>query len=286
MVPVRLTGRGPDMDEVERIAAADPSVKGIWCMPKYSNPTGEIYSDDTIERLAAMRTASADFRLFWDNAYGVHHLTGTRHAIANVLDACERHGHKDRALVFASTSKITFAGSGVAAFGSSAANVRWWLDHLERRTIGPDKLNQLRHVRLLRDEAGLAAHMEAHAKILAPKFQQVQETFDALLGGKGVATWTRPDGGYFISLDVRDGCARRVIDLAKAAGIAVVPPGSTFPNGYDPDDRNIRIAPSFPTLEEVSQASNGLALSVLVATCERALNERGILDQPPAPVPS
>jgi len=286
MVPVRLTGRGPDMDEVERIAAVDPSVKGMWCMPKYSNPTGEIYSDDTVERLAAMRTAAPDFRLFWDNAYGVHHLTATQHAIANVLDACERHGHTDRALVFASTSKITFAGSGVAAFGSSAANVRWWLQHLERRTIGPDKLNQLRHVRLLRDEAGLAAHMAAHAKILAPKFQQVQQTFDALLGGQGVAAWTRPEGGYFISLDVRDGCARRVIDLAGAAGIAVVPPGSTFPNGYDPDDRNIRIAPSFPTLEEVSQASNGLALSVLVATCERVLNERGIVDQASASVPS
>jgi DNA-binding transcriptional MocR family regulator len=274
MVPVRLTGHGPDMDEVERIVATDPAVKGMWCMPKYSNPTGEIYSAETVERLAAMRTAAADFRLMWDNAYGVHHLTGTRHAIANVLDACARHGHADRALVFASTSKMTFAGAGLAAFGSSAASVRWWLQQLERRTIGPDKLNQLRHVRLLRDEAGIAAHMQAHARILAPKFQSVQRTFAELLGGTGVASWTEPAGGYFVSLDVLDGCAARVIDLARAAGIAVVPAGSTFPNGHDPHDRNIRIAPSYPTLDEVSQAAKGLALSVLVATSEALMNQR------------
>ncbi len=195
--------------------------------------------------------------------------------IANVLDACARHGHPDRALVFASTSKMTYAGGGLAAFGSSANNVRWWLRHLERRTIGPDKLNQLRHVRLLRDEAGLAAHMEAHTRILAPKFQEVQRTFAALLGGTGVATWTEPAGGYFVSLDVLDGCARRVIELAKAAGIVVVPAGATFPHGLDPHDRNIRIAPSFPTLPEVSQAAEGLAVSVLLATSEALLNRRG-----------
>jgi DNA-binding transcriptional MocR family regulator len=178
-------------------------------------------------------------------------------------------------LVFASTSKMTFAGAGVAAFGSSAANVRWWLQQLERRTIGPDKLNQLRHVRLLRDQAGIATHMEAHAKILAPKFQEVQRTFTALLGGTGVATWTEPAGGYFISLDVLGGCAGRVVDLAKAAGIAVVPAGSTFPNGHDPDDRNIRIAPTYPTLEEVSQAAQGLAVSVQLATSEALMTRRG-----------
>jgi DNA-binding transcriptional MocR family regulator len=275
MVPVNLTGHGPDMDEVERLVAQDPTIKGMWCMPKYSNPTGETYSGETIERLAAMRTAAADFRLFWDNAYGVHHLTATRHGIANVLDVCVRHGHSDRAFVFASTSKMTYAGAGVAAFGSSAANVRWWLQQLERRTIGPDKLNQLRQVRLLRDEAGMAAHMEAHARILAPKFQEVTRTFASLLGGTGVATWTEPAGGYFVSLDVLDGCARRVIDLAKAAGIAVVPAGSTFPHGHDPHDRNIRIAPSYPTLEEVSQASEGLAVCVLLAASEALLSQRG-----------
>jgi DNA-binding transcriptional MocR family regulator len=275
MVPVGLTGHGPDMDQVEPLVATDPGVKGMWCMPKYSNPTGEIYSADTIERLAAMPAAAPDFRLFWDNAYGVHHLTDTHHAIANMLDACARHGHPDRAFVFASTSKMTFAGAGVAAFGSSTANVQWWLRQLERRTIGPDKLNQLRHVRLLRDQAGMAAHMAAHATILAPKFQKVQSTFRELLGGTGVAAWTEPAGGYFISLDVLDGCASRVIDLAKAAGIAVVPAGSTFPDGHDPHDRNIRIAPSYPTLEEVSQAAEGLAVSVLLATSEALMSERG-----------
>jgi DNA-binding transcriptional MocR family regulator len=219
-----------------------------------------------------MPAAAPDFRLFWDNAYGVHHLTPTRHAIANVLDACERHGHPDRAFVFASTSKMTYAGGGIAVFASSAANVTWWLQHLERRTIGPDKLNQLRHVRLLRDEAGIAAHMDAHARILAPKFQAVQRTFASMLGGTGVATWTEPEGGYFVSLDVLDGCARRVIELAKAAGIAVVPAGSTFPHGRDPRDRNIRIAPSFPTLDEVQQAAKGLAAAVLLATSEALVN--------------
>jgi DNA-binding transcriptional MocR family regulator len=275
MVPVPLTGRGPDMDAVERLVASDPAIKGMWCMPKYSNPTGEIYSEETVERLAAMRTAAPDFRLFWDNAYGVHHLTPTRHEIANMLEACGRQGHADRALVFASTSKITFAGAGLAAFGSSTANVRWWLEHLERRTIGPDKLNQLRHVRLFGDRAGLVAHMDAHARILAPKFLQVQRTFDELLGDSGIAQWTRPAGGYFVSLDVLDGCARRVIELAREAGITVVPAGSTFPNGHDPDDRNIRIAPSYPTLDEVAQASKGLALSVMLAASEALLQQRG-----------
>jgi len=278
MVPVRLTGHGPDMEEVERLVASDPTIKGMWCMPKYSNPTGDIYSEQTVDRLAAMRAAAPDFRLFWDNAYGAHHLTPTRHAIANMLDACVRHGHPDRAIVFASTSKMTFASAGLAVLASSAANVKWWLQHLERRTIGPDKLNQLRHVRLLRDAAGIDRHMEAHARILAPKFQEVQNTFAALLGGTGAATWTEPSGGYFVSLDVLDGCARRVIDLAKAAGIAVVPAGSTFPRGHDPDDRNIRIAPSYPVLEEVGQAAKGLALSVLLATSEALLAQRGAAD--------
>ena len=280
MVPVRLTGHGPDMDQAERLVASDPTIKGMWCMPKYSNPTGDIYSDETVDRLAAMRAAAPDFRIFWDNAYGAHHLTPTRHAIANMLDACARHGHPDRALVFASTSKMTFASAGLAVLGSSAANVRWWLQHLERRTIGPDKLNQLRQVRLLRDPAGIDRHMEAHTRILAPKFQEVQNTFAALLGGTGVATWTEPAGGYFVSLDVLDGCARRVIDLAKAAGIAVVPAGSTFPGGRDPNDRNIRIAPSFPTLDEVSQAARGLALSVLLAVSEALVSQRAAAARP------
>jgi DNA-binding transcriptional MocR family regulator len=275
MVAVPLTGRGPDLAVVEELAGGDASVKGMWCVPKYSNPTGEVYADEVVERLAAMKTAAPDFRLFWDNAYGVHHLTAARHEIPNVLELAARHGHPDRTLVFASTSKITFAGAGIALFASSPANVKWMLGHMERRTIGPDKLNQLRHARLLRDASGLAAHMDRHARILAPKFQAVQNTFDARLGGTGVASWTRPEGGYFVSLDVLPGCATRSIALAKAAGIVVVPAGSTFPYGRDPEDRNIRIAPSYPTLAEVSQAAEGIALSVVVAATEAMLARRG-----------
>ncbi len=275
MVPVPLTGSGPDMDVVERLVASDPGVKGIWCVPKYSNPTGDVYSAEVAERLARMPTAAADFRIFWDNAYGVHHLTSRRHEIADIMALCETHGHPDRAFVFASTSKMTFAGAGVAIFASSPANVKWLLQQMERRTIGADKLNQLRHVRFLKDEAGIRALMEGHAKSLLPKFREVQDIFERLLGGTGVASWTEPDGGYFISFDVLDGCARRVIELAKQAGITVVPAGSTFPYGKDPNDRNIRIAPSFPSLDEVTKAAEGLALATLVAASDAILAQRG-----------
>ena len=275
MVTVPLTGHGPDMEEVERLVVQDSSIKGIWCVPKYSNPTGEIYSDEVVERLAAMPTAAPDFRLFWDNAYSVHHLTDTRHEIANVLDLCQRRGHADRAFVFASTSKMTFAGAGVALFASSPANVRWLLGHMERRTIGPNKLDQLRHVRLFRDRAGIVAHMEAHAQILAPKFKRVQDTFSELLADTGIANWTEPEGGYFVSLDVLDGCAKRVVALAKGAGVVVVPAGSTYPGGKDPRDRNIRIAPSYPALDEVAKAAEGMALAVLLASSEAILAQRG-----------
>jgi DNA-binding transcriptional MocR family regulator len=275
MIAVPLTGHGPDMDAVESLAGADPSVKGMWCVPMYSNPTGEVYSDEVVERLARMKTAATDFRLFWDNAYGVHHLTPHGREIANVLALAERHGHPDRPLVFASTSKITFAGAGVAFFASSPANVKWMLGHLERATIGPDKINQLRHARLLHDANGLAAHMQKHARSLAPKFQAVQRIFGERLGGSGIASWTQPEGGYFVSLDVLNGCAKRTIALAKDAGIVVVPAGSTFPYGRDPEDRNIRVAPSYPTLAEVEQAAEGLALAAMVAAGAAVLAQRG-----------
>jgi DNA-binding transcriptional MocR family regulator len=275
MVPVALTGHGPDMAAVERLVASDASVKAMWCVPKYSNPTGEVYSNEVAERLASMKTAASDFRLFWDNAYGAHHLLGKRHEIANIMELCERHGHPDRAFVFASTSKMTFAGAGVSIFASSLTNLKWMLQQMERKTIGFDKLNQLRHVRFLKDAAGIRGLMEKHARILTPKFQEVEDVFSRLLGGTGAATWTRPDGGYFVSLDVLDGCARRVIDLAKQAGITVVPAGSTFPYGRDPNDRNIRVAPTFPALNEVTRAAEGLALAALVAASEAILAERG-----------
>ena len=274
MIPVRLTGHGPDMDMVERLVASDPDIKGIWCVPKYSNPTGEIYSADVAERLARMKTAAPDFRIFWDNAYAVHHLTPRHHDVADILALCEQHGHADRAFVFASTSKVTFAGAGVAIFASSPANVKWQLQQMERRTIGADKLNQLRHVRYLKDEAGIRALMEKHAGSLAPKFTVVLDTFERLLGGTGAATWTTPEGGYFVSLDVPDGCARRVIELAAQGGITVVPAGSTFPYRKDPNDRNIRVAPSFPGLDEVAKAAEGLALATLLAASDALLAAR------------
>lgn len=275
LVPVALTGQGPDMDEVERLAA-DPAVRGMWCVPQYSNPTGEIYSDATVERLAAMATGAPDFRLFWDNAYAVHDLTETRHRVANILEASARHGNPDRAIVFGSTSKITFGGAGLALLAASPANVAWFLDRRGRHTIGPDKLNQLRHARFLRDEAGLHALMDAHRVILAPKFRRVQAVFSELLGGSGVATWTDPQGGYFVSLDVLDGCARRTVELADAAGIKVTPAGRTFPYGQDPRDRNIRIAPSYPEVEEVGLAAEGVALSALLAATEALLEQRRV----------
>jgi DNA-binding transcriptional MocR family regulator len=271
MVPVALTGQGPDMAEVERLVV-DPSVKGIWCVPKYSNPTGEVYSDETVERLAAMEAAAPDFRIFWDNAYAVHRLTEETAELANMLEACARHGHPNRALVFGSTSKITYGGGGLSLFASSPENVRWMVERAGKRTIGPDKLNQLRHVRLLRDMAGVEALMEGHRRILAPKFRAVQDTFAAELAG--IATWTEPKGGYFVSLDVPDGCARRVVELARAAGVALTPAGSTFPYGRDPRDRNIRIAPTFPRLEDVRAAAEAVAVCVQLASVESAIERQ------------
>jgi len=255
---------GPDMDVVEELAAGDPRIKGMWCVPKYSNPTGACYSTATIERLARMRTAAGDFRLFWDNAYAVHYLTPDGPAeIAPVLDACERAGHPDRAFVFGSTSKITYAGAGVAFFGSSPANVSWFLGHLAKQTIGPDKMNQLRHVRLLRSADGVLELMGRHREILAPKFALVDEVLRD--GLTGIASWTRPDGGYFMTLDVPDGCAAAVVRLAADAGIALTPAGATHPYGRDPGDRTIRLAPTFPSLTDLEQAMRGLVTCVRLA---------------------
>ncbi len=273
MLPVPMTGHGPDMDAVEALAA-DPSVKGMWCVPKYSNPSGEVYSDETVRRLAAMRTGAPDFRLFWDNAYAVHHLTERRHPIANVLDACEKAGHPDRAFIFASTSKITLAGAGLAFFAASPANVAWYLARAFKRTIGGDKLNQLRHVRFLKDEAGLMRHMDGHRALLAPKFDAVIAALEGRLGGTGAARWIRPEGGYFISLDATPGTAKQVVALAKDAGLALTAAGATWPHGDDPNDSNLRLAPTFPSLADVTSASEGIALCVLLAAIEKVCADR------------
>ena len=273
MIPVAMTGEGPDMDEVERLVL-DPAVRGMWCVPKYSNPTGETYAPDTVARIARMRSGAADFRVFWDNAYAVHHLTDDAIELANILELCEQAGHPDRAFVFSSTSKMTFAGSGLGLFASSARNMAWFTACIGKRTIGPDKLNQLRHVRFLKDEAGIRRLMAAHRALLAPKFTAIDEVFEQHLRCAGVASWSKPLGGYFVSVDTVDGCARRVVELAGEAGIAMVPAGQTWPYRKDPKDTNLRIAPSFPSVQEVTSGAEGIAISILLAATERLLHER------------
>jgi DNA-binding transcriptional MocR family regulator len=275
MVTVPMTGHGPDMDAVEKLVE-DPSVKAMWCVPKYSNPTGDVYSDETVRRLATMQTAAPDFRLFWDNAYTVHHLTERRIEVANILDACAAAGNPDRAFIFGSTSKITLAGAGLAFFASSPANLAWYMARAFKRTIGSDKLNQLRHVRFLKNEAGLAHHMDGHRALLAPKFATVIAALEKRLAGTGAATWANPEGGYFISLDATPGTAKQVVALAKDAGLALTAAGSTWPGGHDPNDSNLRLAPTFPSLADVTVASEGIALCILLAAIEKQCSDRSI----------
>jgi DNA-binding transcriptional MocR family regulator len=265
MVPVALGPAGPDMEAVARLAAEDETVKGIWCVPKYSNPTGIVYAPEVVERLAAMPAKAADFRIFWDNAYAVHHLGGGPAPLADILAACRRAGNPERPLLFGSTSKISLAGGGLAFMAGSAATLAWARSHLGYQTIGPDKLNQLRHVRFFKDMAGIARQMERHAAILKPKFDAVLEVFDRELGGTSIARWTRPAGGYFISLDVPPGCARKVVQMAADAGVKLTPAGSTYPYRRDPADANIRIAPSFPAVAEIRAAMEVVAVCVRLA---------------------
>ncbi|MFJ7217047.1 aminotransferase class I/II-fold pyridoxal phosphate-dependent enzyme [Amycolatopsis sp. NPDC098790] len=268
LVPVAMTAEGPDMDAVETLVAEDPAVKGIWCVPKYSNPTGITFSDDVVRRLATMTTAAPDFRIFWDNAYAVHHLTDDEPALADLLALATEAGNGDRVFVFGSTSKITYAGAGVGFFGASEANLAWWVGNIGKRTIGPDKVNQLRHALFLKDEDGVRAHMRKHAEIIGPKFAAVDRILTEELSD--LASWTKPTGGYFISLTVPKGTAKEVVRLAKEAGVALTPAGATHPHGNDPDDAVIRIAPTFPTLDVVEEAVRALAVCVRLAAAERA----------------
>jgi DNA-binding transcriptional MocR family regulator len=257
------------MDAVEKLVAQDASIKAIWLVPKYSNPTGTTLSDSVVQRLASMPTKAFDFRLMWDNAYAVHHLGSGPAKLANVLELCERAGNPHRPFIFGSTSKVTFAGAGLAAMGGSALNMDWMRKHRSMMTIGPDKVNQLRHVRLLGDRQGLYEHMHKHATILAPKFGKVQEVLGKRLGSSGLAQWTKPTGGYFVSLDTLDGCAKRVVALANAVGVKLTAAGATFPLGKDPRDRNIRIAPSLPSVTEIEQAMEVLCCCVKLASLEK-----------------
>ncbi len=272
MIPVAMDDEGPDMDRVEELAAADESIKGIWCVPRYSNPTGITYSDVVVDRLAAMKTKAPDFRIFCDNAYAVHHLSANRDSLRNVLDACREAGNPERVFLFGSTSKISFAGAGVAMMAASRKNIDFVLGKMQFQTIGPNKLNQLHHVLFFRNKAGIEAHMVKHAAILKPKFDAVLHALESELGGSDIATWSRPLGGYFISIDTLDNCAAAVIEKAAAAGVKLTPAGATFPYGEDERDRNIRIAPSFPSAEDVQTAMELVAICIRLVSIDRLLN--------------
>ena len=270
MIQVPLNEDGPDMDVVEKLVASDPQIKGMWNVPMFSNPTGVTYSAEVCRRLVEMETAAPDFRLMWDNAYMVHTLTDEFPEIHNVIKWAEEAGNSNRVWAFGSTSKITFAGAGVAFFASSDANLEDYLKHAGIRGIGPNKVNQLAHAKFFGDAEGVREQMRRHAGSLAPKFEKVLQILDERLTEYGVAEWSKPTGGYFINLDVVDGTARRVVELAKEAGIALTGSGSSFPLKQDPNDRNIRLAPSLPPMEELEVAMDGVATCVLLAAAEKA----------------
>jgi DNA-binding transcriptional MocR family regulator len=273
MIGVPVREDGPDVDLIEELVAADPAIKGMWCVPVYSNPTGATYSWETVRRLVQMKTAATDFRLMWDNAYAVHTLTHDFIRQVDVLGLAEAAGNPNRPLVFASTSKITFAGAGVSFLGGSLGNIAWYLQHAGKKSIGPDKVNQLRHLRFFGDADGVRLQMQRHQQLLAPKFALVQEILEDRLGESKIASWTDPKGGYFVSLDVWPGTARRTVALAKDAGIAVTEAGSAFPYRKDPEDKNIRIAPTFPSTPDLREAIDGLATCALLAATESLLKD-------------
>jgi len=271
MIRIPLNEDGPDMDIVEDLVSKDESIKGIWCVPKYSNPTGIVYSDETVSRLASMKTAANDFRIFWDNAYIVHHLTDEHAKLKNILRTCKKEGNPDQVFIFSSTSKITYAGSGISVFSSSRKNIEYMTNLMSKQTIGSNKINQLLHYRFLKSVDNILDHMEKHAEILNPKFEMVLHVLDKKLGNKGIASWSNPKGGYFISLNVMKNCAKEVVQLAKDVGVTLTDAGATYPYGDDPDDSNIRIAPSYPPLHDLEKAIE------VVCTCIEKVTLKKIL---------
>jgi DNA-binding transcriptional MocR family regulator len=274
MITVPMNEDGPDAEATAALVKNDRSIKGMWVVPTYANPAGSVCSQEVAARLASMETAAHDFKIFWDNAYALHHLTEEEAKSADILTLAAVAGHPDRPIMFASTSKITFAGAGVAFLAASEANIRWYLSHLANGSIGPDKVNHLRHVQFFGSAQGVRDHMAKHREIIAPKFAEVDRVLSERLGGRGVATWNQPAGGYFVNLDVLPGTAARVVALAKQAGIALTPAGASFPHGEDPDDRNIRLAPTMPPLEEVTTAMEALATCILLAAAEQMTGQR------------
>ncbi len=274
MIPVRMLETGPDMDHIEALVREDSSIKGMWCVPRFSNPTGCVYSDDTVRRIAALgKLATEHFLVLWDNAYAVHALYDEAPALASIRSYCEQLGTLDNLVQFGSTSKVTFASAGVAFLASSAANIAALSKHLSYQTIGPDKVNQLRHVRFLRDTQGITDHMARHAELIKPKFEAVLSTLERELGGRGMGTWQSPLGGYFIAFDTLPGLAQEVVNLAAAAGVKLTPAGATFPYGKDPDDTNIRLSPTYPDLPAVETCAEVFAVCVQLASLQqRAVN--------------
>ena len=275
MINIPMSESGPDMGMVEEYVSKDASVKGIWCVPKYSNPQGYTYSEETVKRMAALKPAAEDFRVFWDNAYVIHDLyDDNKDEIADIISECEKAGNPDMVFEFASTSKVSFPGSGIAALATSANNIADIKKQLTIQTIGHDKLNQLRHVRFFKDINGLKEHMRKHAEFMRPKFEAVESVLEEELGGLGIGSWTEPKGGYFISFDAMDGCAKAIVAKCKEAGVKLTGAGATFPYGKDPKDSNIRIAPSFPTPEEMKQAADLFVLCVKLVSVEKLLENK------------
>lgn len=274
MIQIPLYDDGPDMELVEKYVNNDPKVKGIWCVPLYSNPTGSVYSDETVKRFANLKPAAKDFRIYWDNAYAVHHLyPGKEQKILNILEECEKAGNPDIVYQFCSTSKITFSGAGVAAISASEANVADILSKMKWQTIGFDKINQLRHARFFKNLDGINEHMKKHADIIRPKFEVILEMLDKELGELEIATWSRPVGGYFISFNAMEGCAKKIVAKCKEAGVVMTGAGAAFPYGQDPKDSNIRIAPTMPPMEELKEAAKLFILCVKLTTVEKLLEK-------------
>ncbi len=271
MIPIPMNSDGPDMDMVEKLVSEDESIKGIWCVPKYSNPTGITYSDEVVKRFAALKPAAKDFRIMWDNAYAIHDVTDTPDELLNIMDECKKNGNEDLPILFCSTSKITFSGAGVAALAASPHNMDILMKRLKYATIGYDKLNMLRHIRFFKNYEGILNHMQKHKALLAPKFNVVIEKLNSELKDAEIAEWTDPNGGYFVSVNVLNGTAKRVVELCKEAGVVLTDAGATYPYGNDPDDSNIRIAPSFPSVDELSQAMDIFCVCAKLAALEKLI---------------
>ena len=272
MIPVKMDENGPDMDQVEALVKGDKLIKGIWCVPRFSNPSGIVYSDQVVERIAKLgKIAGPNFRVMWDNAYCIHALDTSAPALANVMDLARQHGTEDSLFIFGSTSKITFAGAGLAFMGSSVENLKHFKKHLGIITIGPDKLNQLRHVKFFGDFNGLLTHMDKHAELLKPRFDAVISHLDSGIKDTDMGSWTVPQGGYFVSFDARPGLAKQIVKLADEVGVKLTPAGATFPYGKDPEDRNIRLAPSFPSLADINKAMEVFVLCVKLASVQQKL---------------